>query len=451
MTCNKCDVTEVVYEGNGIKLGYSFPFPYVEQSDIKVDRWDDDTLEWVEVPSSEWSITNNTVVEFNTPPDYKFKIYRCTDIFPLAVFHPGHPIQARDLNDNFEQTGFAIEENACAIENLQEESGDYWKKYGETLYSTNAWESCDCYIATAKAVDRRLDEILLGYDRVTGADQDNKRWDSSKTDDEHVATTSALVKRHDTVLASSGGSTAYQQPGKFWVDDSHTLYYRKDTGTQWVEISTRGPQGAAATVDVGTTTTSASGGDAQVTNSGTVSEAIFDFVIPRGEKGEKGDPGSGIHSITGTSPILVTTTDPYNPSISIYNATPSSDGAMSAIDKTKLNSIESGAQVNVAHNLGYITAANKGTVTITNGNNTDVPIASTTIAGLMSAADKTTLDTIASNPNGLVSVTAGNGISVDTTLAASPKISVVFGATDSNVSAPTTVMPYDISLLEDAT
>jgi hypothetical protein len=52
-----------------------------------------------------------------------------------------------------------------------------------------------------------------------------------------------------------------------------------------------GAAGTPATVTVGSTTTSAAGGNAAVTNSGTASDAIFDFTIPRGSEGPKGDAG----------------------------------------------------------------------------------------------------------------------------------------------------------------
>ena len=45
----------------------------------------------------------------------------------------------------------------------------------------------------------------------------------------------------------------------------------------------------AATVEAGTTTTGAPGSDASVVNSGTAVNAVFDFTIPRGDKGEQGD------------------------------------------------------------------------------------------------------------------------------------------------------------------
>lgn len=53
----------------------------------------------------------------------------------------------------------------------------------------------------------------------------------------------------------------------------------------------QGPQGDAATIEVGTVTTGTAGTAASVTNTGTENAAIFNFVIPQGAKGEKGDTG----------------------------------------------------------------------------------------------------------------------------------------------------------------
>lgn len=60
-----------------------------------------------------------------------------------------------------------------------------------------------------------------------------------------------------------------------------------------------GPAGAAATVSVGTVTTGAAGTQAQVTNSGTLNDAVFNFVIPQGAPGAAGSGGGG----SGTSGV----------------------------------------------------------------------------------------------------------------------------------------------------
>lgn len=54
------------------------------------------------------------------------------------------------------------------------------------------------------------------------------------------------------------------------------------------ETGAIGPQGDAATVTIGTVTTGAPGTNAIVTNSGTPSEAVFNFTIPRGDTGAAG-------------------------------------------------------------------------------------------------------------------------------------------------------------------
>ena len=50
--------------------------------------------------------------------------------------------------------------------------------------------------------------------------------------------------------------------------------------------------GKAATIEVGTVTTLEAGEDATIENTGTENEAVFNFGIPKGEKGDKGDAGT---------------------------------------------------------------------------------------------------------------------------------------------------------------
>lgn len=54
----------------------------------------------------------------------------------------------------------------------------------------------------------------------------------------------------------------------------------------------KGETGDAATITVGSTTTGEPGTSASVVNSGTSSDAVLDFVIPKGSKGDKGDTGA---------------------------------------------------------------------------------------------------------------------------------------------------------------
>lgn len=125
-----------------------------------------------------------------------------------------------------------------------------------------------------------------------------------------------------------------------------------------------------------------------------------------------------VTSVSGTAPIV--SSGGTGPTISISAATTSAAGSMSADDKTKLDGIAAGAQVNVATNLGYTTAASNGTVTSSTGTSATIPAATTSLAGLMTSADKTKLDGIAADannyslPNATTSVTGGVRLGSDT-------------------------------------
>ena len=73
-----------------------------------------------------------------------------------------------------------------------------------------------------------------------------------------------------------------------------------DTGAK----GDRGATGAAATVRIGTVTTGAPGSEAVVTNVGTANDAVFNFTLPRGEKGADGgiDIDTAL-SDTSTNPV----------------------------------------------------------------------------------------------------------------------------------------------------
>ena len=60
-----------------------------------------------------------------------------------------------------------------------------------------------------------------------------------------------------------------------------------ETGSQ----GPAGPAGTAATIQVGTVSAGEAGSAPSVTNSGTASAAVFDFVIPKGEQGAQGPQG----------------------------------------------------------------------------------------------------------------------------------------------------------------
>lgn len=86
------------------------------------------------------------------------------------------------------------------------------------------------------------------------------------------------------------------QVSDLYVDLVTSQLYKKDDPVTWTpEFSMIGPQGVAATVAVGITTTGAPGSAANVNNTGTAQAAVFNFAIPagvQGPTGAQGPPGS---------------------------------------------------------------------------------------------------------------------------------------------------------------
>lgn len=87
------------------------------------------------------------------------------------------------------------------------------------------------------------------------------------------------------------------------------------------------------------------------------------------------DMDTGVSTVSGSGPVSVDSTDTANPVVGIANATPTSDGAMSSEDKTKLDTVESGAQVNtvlsVAGRTDHVTL-DKGDVGLSNVENLQI-------------------------------------------------------------------------------
>lgn len=111
------------------------------------------------------------------------------------------------------------------------------------------------------------------------------------------------------------------------VGDTATITITDENGTTTASISdgqdgAAGTPGQAATITVGSTTTGNAGTNASVTNSGTSSEAVFDFVIPRGADGQDGQDGTP--GAAATINVGTTTTGAAGTNASVTNSGTSS-------------------------------------------------------------------------------------------------------------------------------
>jgi len=132
-------VTQNEYTGNGSTTNYSFTFPYLKASDIKV------SLD--AVATTAFTLANATTIQFNTAPNngVKIKIFRETSIDNLtATFYAGSAIKSEDLNDNFTQNLYVT----------QEVNGRYISALGGTMTGNfNMGEDADITFEGATAND----------------------------------------------------------------------------------------------------------------------------------------------------------------------------------------------------------------------------------------------------------------------------------------------------------
>lgn len=134
----------------------------------------------------------------------------------------------------------------------------------------------------------------------------------------------------ETVLTLGTAVTGPTSPTTGFYRDS--VYINTDTDDMWVCTGTgwsnkgtikgaKGDDGDSATIAVGTVT---AGDVASVVNTGTASAAVFDFVLPKGDKGDTGDSLTANSSHSGTN----TTVNILNASTSaLINSFQVPDGA----------------------------------------------------------------------------------------------------------------------------
>jgi hypothetical protein len=98
-------ITQNTYTGNGSTVLYSFAFPYLDTTDVKVSL--NGTV------TTAYTFANATTIQFNTAPGagVAIRIYRETNTDNLeSTFFAGSAIRAQNLNDNFTQILYSTQE-----------------------------------------------------------------------------------------------------------------------------------------------------------------------------------------------------------------------------------------------------------------------------------------------------------------------------------------------------
>ena len=147
--------TQNNYTGNGSNKLFSITFPYLDTADI--DVFLNGTLQTV---TTQYSFANATTIEFVAAPanGAAVRIDRSTDDSALAAtFFPGSSIKAADLNADFDQTLYVVQEiNNKAV------------KLDDPLYVNKTYIDNADALKVAKAGDTMSGNLAMGGNKVTG-------------------------------------------------------------------------------------------------------------------------------------------------------------------------------------------------------------------------------------------------------------------------------------------
>jgi hypothetical protein len=147
--------TSNTYTGNGSNKLFSITFPYLATSDV--DVYLNGTLQTI---TTEYTFANATTVEFVAAPANGAVVLldRSTDDSDNpATFFPGSSIKAADLNDNFDQTLYVVQEiNNKAV------------KVDDPLYANKTYIDAQDATKVNKSGDSMSGNLAMAGNKVTG-------------------------------------------------------------------------------------------------------------------------------------------------------------------------------------------------------------------------------------------------------------------------------------------
>ena len=151
-------VTQVNYTGNGSTTNYSFTFPYLDKTDVKVRI--DGTIQ----NTTEYSFANATTIAMDSAPasGAKVVILRDTNVdSKKGTFYAGSAIKAEDLNDNYDQVLYTVQEidnNAMTTDGTTPMTGDL--VLGEDLSIIFEGATDNAYETTLSVADPTADRTI---------------------------------------------------------------------------------------------------------------------------------------------------------------------------------------------------------------------------------------------------------------------------------------------------
>ena len=227
--------TENSYTSSATQTLFSFTFPYIDTTDIKVSvDGVDKTI------TTDYTLASATQIQFNTAPGASktVRIYRDTDTnTKKASFFSGSAIRAQDLNENFDQTLYTAQE-------LVRDVGNIWDDTTETIDSTETWPASgvgnDTTIATTKAIQSQI-ASEVGSATLSGTVSAS---DATKLPLAGGTLTGAVVHNYNTAVQMPAGTSA-QRPGSTTNGDFR--YNSDDSSFEGYQGGAWGAVGGGAT------------------------------------------------------------------------------------------------------------------------------------------------------------------------------------------------------------
>jgi len=210
--------TQNTYTGNGSNKLFSITFPYLETSDI--DVYLNNVLQTI---TTQYSFANATTIEFVTAPPNgaTVKIDRTTDDSELpATFFPGSSIKAADLNADFDQTLYVVQEiNNKAV------------KLDDPLYVNKTYIDAADATKVNKSGDTMSGNLAMSGNLVTGLGTPSSDADSATkkyVDDRYGQLSVPGVTRWRKT--ATAGQTTFSGAGEY----GGTLAYSSSRETVYV-------------------------------------------------------------------------------------------------------------------------------------------------------------------------------------------------------------------------
>ena len=217
--------TENLHNGTGSQDTFAFTFPYLKDTDIKVSVGG-----ILKTVTTHYTLHTPTTIKFtsgNIPPSgtSNVRVYRETaDTALQATFYPGSAIRSNDLNDNFTQNLYVIQENNNRVDSA-------WQTGDETIISTEAWHvSDDTRIASTKAIENRIaDQIdtAIEGDVLAGTDLAKTQSGGQVTLNHSVSGANSTVNNsngtvlQDITITAQGHVTSigsYNLDGRYYTE-----------------------------------------------------------------------------------------------------------------------------------------------------------------------------------------------------------------------------------------